>query len=61
MNKPIGKTIAELRKKRKMTQARLAELVYITPVYLSYIENGHYEPSQKLLRRLEVALGYKFN
>lgn len=38
--KIIGNRIKELRKKKHLTQFQLAELVDVSSVYVSYIENG---------------------
>ena len=38
--KIIGNRIKELRKKKHLTQFQLAELVDVSTVYVSYIENG---------------------
>lgn len=42
VGKSIGKRIAELRKKRNMTQEELAEIIGISPHYLSALERGVY-------------------
>jgi transcriptional regulator with XRE-family HTH domain len=44
------------RDKANKTQEQLANEVGITSVYLSYIENGHKEPSMPLLRKIANAL-----
>lgn len=38
--KIVGNRIKELRKKKHLTQFQLAELVDVSSVYVSYIENG---------------------
>ena len=40
--KSIGKRIAELRKKKNITQEQLAEIIEISPHYLSALERGVY-------------------
>lgn len=47
--KVIGFRIKQQRTKLNMTQDTLAELVDITTVYLSKIENGHVHPTLDLL------------
>ena len=47
--KIIGSRIKNYRQAAKMTQEALAELVGITVVYLSKIENGHARPTIDLL------------
>ena len=47
--KVIGSRIKEQRIKNALTQEQLAELVDITTVYLSKIENGHVHPTIELL------------
>lgn len=42
MEKIIGKKIQELRKKKGITQEKLAEVVEISPHYLSALERGLY-------------------
>ncbi len=42
IEKEIGKRIKELRKQKKMRQEKLAEMVGITPNYLSALERGAY-------------------
>ena len=42
VGKCIGKRIAELRKKRNMTQEELSETIGISPHYLSALERGIY-------------------
>ena len=42
MQKIIGKRIAELRRKRGMTQEELSEAIGISPHYLSTLERGIY-------------------
>ena len=39
-----GRSIADLRKQKGMTQEELAHLLSITTVTLSRWENGHFEP-----------------
>ena len=54
--KVIGSRIKEQRIKNALTQEQLAELVDITTVYLSKIENGHVRPTIELLSTICSAL-----
>ena len=54
--KIIGSRIKNYRQAAKMTQEALAELVGITVVYLSKIENGHVRPTIDLLGTICEAL-----
>lgn len=42
VGKSIGKRIAELRKKKNMTQEELSEIIGVSPHYLSALERGIY-------------------
>lgn len=55
--KLIGERIRKQRIKQKLTQEQLAELVDITTVYLSRIENGHAKPSLDVYGTLCEILG----
>jgi transcriptional regulator with XRE-family HTH domain len=54
----LGERIRKLRKRRKLTQRQLAEMVHIDFTYLSKIENDRldYTPSIKTLLKLAKAL-----
>jgi len=58
----IGKRIAKIRKKRKLTQENLAELVDSSSTYISNIERAAKQPSLNMLVRiasvLEISLDY---
>ena len=56
LKKNIGKRIKELRKKRGLSQERLAELVNIEQNTLSYIETGNNFCSAETLEKLITAL-----
>ena len=47
-----GKNIARIRKKKGITQEKLAQLLSITTVTLSRWENGHFEPKASVIKRL---------
>ena len=57
--KKIGARIVYYRKIRNLTQEKLAEMVGISPQYLSRIENGSYPKSVSLstLMRISLKLG----
>lgn len=54
--RPFGEYLRELRKEKKVTQRRLAELVGIDFTYISKIENGSMDPpaEDKIIRIAEV-------
>jgi len=56
IKKMLGANIKLIRKKRKMTQERLAELIDIAPPNISYIENGKFAPSIETLQKIAAAL-----
>lgn len=53
--KKIGAKIVYYRKIRGLTQEELAELVGISPQYLSRIENGNYHKSVSLSILMKIA------
>lgn len=55
----IGKRLAELRKKRKMTQEELANLCGVNRVNISKIEKGAYNVSIDILSKVAFSLGYE--
>lgn len=54
----IGLRMAELRKKRNMTQEELANLCGVNRVNISKIEGGVYNVSIDILSKVAFALGY---
>lgn len=52
-----GQIIEDARKKAKMTQAELAELVGTNKSYISRVENGVTEPKVSTFFRIIAALG----
>lgn len=56
MSSHIGKKILELRQKRGLTQDDLGDLAKIDGRQLSRYENGHVNPSKRILARLCQAL-----
>ncbi len=51
----FGRKIRELRKKRNLTQAKLAELTNVDDKHISCIESGKNFPSSDLIERLSNA------
>ena len=58
-SKLLGKQIKKRRKKKRITQAELAEKVGVTTVYITYIETGKYFPSLKRLIKIAKVLRVK--
>lgn len=56
LKKIFAKNLKELRKRNKMTQEQLAELVNVAPRHISFIETGRSFPSCELLERLCTVL-----
>ncbi len=58
----VGKRIKECRKGARLTQEKLAEMVNISPTYLSEIETGHKKAGREVMcniaKALEVSLDY---
>ena len=52
----IGRRVRRIRKARKMTQEKLAELVNISTVYISHIETGSAKPSLPVVVAIANAL-----
>jgi len=50
--KLLGKRIQAIRKSRKLTQEKLAEMINIETPSLSYLETGKYAPSMETLQKL---------
>ena len=48
----LGKEIRELRRKRNLTQEKLAELADLSVPYISHLERGTKKPSLAVLVRL---------
>lgn len=57
----IGKRIAEIRKIKGLSQAKLAELADIAPGNIARIETGKYSTGIDLLSKIADALGYKLD
>lgn len=52
----LGKEIRELRRKRNLTQEKLAELADLSVPYISHLERGTKKPSLAVLVRLADSL-----
>ena len=52
----FGRKIKEFRKRKKLTQAQLAELVQVDDKHISCIESGKNFPSPELIERFANAL-----
>jgi transcriptional regulator with XRE-family HTH domain len=52
----FGRHVAELRKKRRLTQEELAELVGLHRTYIGFIEQGKRNPSIGNVHRIAKAL-----
>jgi transcriptional regulator with XRE-family HTH domain len=57
VSKAFGKVLSDARKHANTTQQALAERAGIDPVFVSFLENGHRQPSLTVLLSLERALG----
>ena len=67
LKKQLGQNIKLIRKARKLTQEKLAEIVGIGTPNISYIESGKFAPSIDTLQKIALALNvepyelYKFS
>lgn len=59
--KAFGKRLAEIRRKRGLTQEQLAELADMTTLSLSYIEQGRRWPRLVTLHKLAKCLNVPIN
>lgn len=57
----IGKRIAEIRKAKGLSQAKLSELTGIAPGNIARIETGKYSTGIDILSKIANALGYKLD
>lgn len=55
----IGKRIAEIRKQKGLSQAKLAELTRMAPGNIARIETGRYSTGIDILSKIAQALDYK--
>ena len=56
----LGKRLRELRKRKGISQEKLAELINVDPTTISNIENGKNYPSMMTLENLLEVLGSSF-
>lgn len=59
VKKLLGQRIKEIRKKRQITQEKLAQMVGIELPNISYIETGRFYPSPETLRKIAKSLNVK--
>ncbi len=59
IKKLLGKQIQEIRKKKKLTQEQVAELVGLETSSISNIENGKYFPTAENLEKIIKILNIK--
>jgi transcriptional regulator with XRE-family HTH domain len=52
----IGKAIKDRRKELKLSQGFIAKEVNISQTYMSQIENGHGNPTIKVIQRISIEL-----
>lgn len=52
----IGQRVARCRRRKKLTQAKLAELADVSEQYISNIEHARSIPSTEVIMRLAIAL-----
>ncbi len=57
MRKQVGRNLARLRREKKFTQERLAEVCGVTQQYVSDIERGQRNPTIVSIYHLAIALG----
>ena len=57
LKKELGQRIQKIRKSRKITQDKLAEIIGIDPKNVSRIENGNSYPAPDTLNAIANALG----
>ncbi len=61
IKKLLGQRLKEIRKNKKITQERLAELIGIDTSSISHIENGKYYPTAENLDKILEILDIKPN
>lgn len=59
--KKIGIRIHNLRKKKNLSQAQLAEMIDVSDTYISHIETGSKHASLEVLVKISNALGLSFD
>lgn len=61
VHQKIAENIRELRKKKQITQERLALEANLNRAYIGYIERGERKPSVDTLAKLAKVLGVKLH
>lgn len=61
IHQKIAENIRELRKKKQITQERLALEANLNRAYIGYIERGERKPSVDTLAKLAKVLGVKLH
>jgi len=56
VSKIFGRVLAEARSQGGVTQQALAEGAGVDPVFISYLENGHRQPTLTVLLAIEKTL-----
>ncbi len=59
LKKAIGSVIRELRTEKSLSQESLAEKSELDRVFISYLENGHRQPTISTIFKLSSGLGVK--
>lgn len=59
--KQAQKSLADIRKEKRLTQFDMAEKLGVTNTYYSTIENGHRSPSVKLAKAIADILGIHYS
>ena len=57
MSAGIGENIRRIRREKKITQKRLAEMTGLTNVVINYYEHGAKNPTIETVRKIADALG----
>jgi len=59
-NPQYANAIRDARRSKGLTQVRLAKMLGVTSIYISYIENGKDKPSFKLIEKMADKLNLRF-
>ena len=60
LKKIFAQNLKQTRKKRGLTQEKLAELVEVAPRHISFLETGRSFPSSDLIERICTVLNIKY-
>ncbi len=55
----LGRKVQKLRKKKGLTQEKLAEKIGVSTTWIGYIETGFRRPNLKLIYKIASVLGVK--